>query len=101
MSLETHNYHPFTQYKGTVTEFLDESPVAVVQRLNSLLMNLKQVNSTSRLIPGKAGLALSLVGYPDKVEKATVFVFGNTSTCKGSETTKQATFSNEIGGASL
>ena len=31
--------------------------------------------------------------------KATGFVFGSTSICKGSGTVKQVTFSNELGGA--
>ena len=62
-------------------------------------MNLKQVNTASRLAPGKVDLALSLVGYPDEVEKAMGFVFGSTFICKDSETAKQVTFSKEIGGA--
>ena len=62
-------------------------------------MNLKQVNAASRIAPGKVDLALSLVGYPEEVEKAMGFVFGSTFICKDSETAKQVTFSKEIGGA--
>lgn len=62
-------------------------------------MNLKQVATASRLAPGKVDLALSLVGYPDEVEKAMGFVFGSTFICKDSETAKQVTFSKDIGGA--
>ena len=62
-------------------------------------MNQKQVITASRLAPGKVDLALSLVGYPDEVEKAMGFVFGSTFICKDSETAKQVTFSREIGGA--
>ena len=64
-----------------------------------MLTNPKQVNTASRLAPGKVDLALSLVGYPDEVEKAMGFVFGSTFICKDSETAKQVTFSKEIGGA--
>ena len=64
-----------------------------------ILKNSKQVNSATRLAPGKVDLALSLVGYPDEVEKAMGFVFGSTFICKDSETAKQVTFSKEIGGA--
>ena len=42
---------------------------------------------------------MSLVGYPDEVEKAMGFVFGSTFICKDSETAKQVTFSKEVGGA--
>jgi len=59
----------------------------------------KQVSTASHLAPGKVDLALSLVGYPDEVEKAMGFVFGSTFICKDSETAKQVTFSKEIGGA--
>jgi structural maintenance of chromosome 2 len=62
-------------------------------------MNLKQVNTASRVAPGKVDLALSLVGYPGEVEKAMGFVFGSTFICKDSETAKQVTFSKDIGGA--
>lgn len=62
-------------------------------------MNTKQINTASRIAPGKVDLALSLVGYPDEVEKAMGFVFGSTFVCKDSETAKQVTFSKEIGGA--
>jgi len=62
-------------------------------------MNLQQVNAASRIAPGKVDLALSLVGYPDEVEKAMGFVFGSTFICKDSETAKHVTFSKEIGGA--
>jgi structural maintenance of chromosome 2 len=64
-----------------------------------MLMCSKQVNAASRLAPGKVDLALSLVGYPEEVEKAMGFVFGSTFVCKDSETAKQVTFSKEIGGA--
>ena len=63
------------------------------------MMNPKQINAASRIAPGKVDLALSLVGYPDEVEKAMGFVFGSTFVCKDSETAKQVTFSKEIGGA--
>lgn len=66
---------------------------------NVLLKRPKQVNAASRLAPGKVDLALSLVGYPDDVEKAMGFVFGSTFVCKDSETAKKVTFSKEIGGA--
>ena len=62
-------------------------------------MNLQQVNAASRIAPGKVDLALSLVGYPEEVEKAMGFVFGSTFICKDSETAKQVTFSKEVGGA--
>lgn len=62
-------------------------------------MSPKQVNAASLLAPGKVDLALSLVGYPEEVNKAMGFVFGSTFICKDSETAKKVTFSKEIGGA--
>ena len=70
-----------------------------VKRINPLLTYIKQISIASRLAPGKVDLALSLVGYPDEVEKAMGFVFGSTFICKDSETAKQVTFSRDIGGA--
>jgi len=46
----------------------------------------------SKLVPGKADLALNLIGYDDEVTKGMEFIFGNTLICKGNEWQHKKTF---------
>lgn len=48
------------------------------------------------MAPGKADLALSLVGYEDQVNKAMEYVFGSTFVCADAETAKLVTFNPAV-----
>ncbi|KAJ2783403.1 Structural maintenance of chromosomes protein 2 [Coemansia javaensis] len=54
------------------------------------------VSFAKSLAPGKVDTALSLVGYPEELEKAMAYVFGSTFVCKDPETAEQMAFHKNI-----
>jgi structural maintenance of chromosome 2 len=59
---------------------------------------LAQVN---QLAPGKANLALSLIGYPEEVARAMAFVFGDTIVCEDAEAANAVTFGAKVRSVTL
>ena len=60
-------------------------------------MSSQKVQAASRISQGKAELALSLIGYPDEVDAAMSYVFGDTLICTDAESAKAVTFNREVG----
>ena len=58
-----------------------------------LLQKLKLIE---KAVPGKARLALQLVGHPREVEKAMAYVFGDVIVCDDAVTAKAVTFGDGI-----
>ena len=56
----------------------------------------QKINAAQRLAPGKVFPAISLVGYPEELARAMLFVFGNTFICSDSATAKAVTFNPSI-----
>ncbi|THH15903.1 hypothetical protein EW146_g4642 [Bondarzewia mesenterica] len=69
-----------------------------LNKISSSKMPAQKLDVATRLAPGKVRLALSLIGYPDEVSNAMVFVFGDTLICDDAESAKLVTFSKEVGG---
>ncbi|PBK71761.1 condensin complex subunit SMC2 [Armillaria solidipes] len=57
----------------------------------------QKISRVEQLVPGKAKVALSLVGYPDEVKNAMAYAFGSTFVCEDAQTAKTVTFNREIG----
>lgn len=60
-------------------------------------MNVQKLQAAQRLAGDKARLALSLIGYPNEVNNAMAYVFGDTLICDDAESAKLVTFSREVG----
>ncbi|KAJ2064769.1 Structural maintenance of chromosomes protein 2 [Coemansia sp. S146] len=54
------------------------------------------VTFAKNLAPGKVDTALSLVGYPEELERAISYVFGSTFICKDPKTAEQMAFHQKI-----
>ncbi|KAJ2553755.1 Structural maintenance of chromosomes protein 2 [Coemansia sp. RSA 1878] len=54
------------------------------------------INFAKSLAPGRVDTALSLIGYPDDLEKAMAYVFGSTFVCKDPQTAEQMAFHKNI-----
>jgi structural maintenance of chromosome 2 len=53
--------------------------------------------NAERLAPGKANLALSLIGFDADVSAAMAYVFGDMLVCKDKETAQKLTFDKTVG----
>jgi structural maintenance of chromosome 2 len=65
-------------------------------RLRRLYSLLQKITAASKIAPGKAHLALSLVGYAEEVSQAMAYVFGDTMICDDAESAKAITFNKAI-----
>jgi len=61
----------------------------------------KKLAQVEQLAPGKANLALSLIGYPDEVARAMAFVFGDTIICEDAEAANAVTFGAKVRSVTL
>jgi structural maintenance of chromosome 2 len=61
----------------------------------------QKVAQVDQLAPGKANLALSLIGYPEEVARAMVFVFGDTIVCEDAEAASAVTFGAKVRSVTL
>ncbi|KAI0919976.1 hypothetical protein AcV5_001907 [Taiwanofungus camphoratus] len=69
-----------------------------LNKIDTFKMSAQKLQAATKLAPGKVRLALSLVGYPEDVANAMVYVFGNTLICDDAESAKLVTFSPQVGG---
>ncbi|KAL1922238.1 uncharacterized protein VTP21DRAFT_9777 [Calcarisporiella thermophila] len=67
-----------------------------LNKISSFRASAEKVATVKRLAPGKADLALHLIGYDKEVEAAMEFVFGNVLICRDASTAKQLTFNKEV-----
>jgi len=56
----------------------------------------QKINTAQRLAPGKVFPAISLLGYPEELARAMLFVFGCTFICSDAATAKAVTFNPSI-----
>ncbi|KDQ13659.1 hypothetical protein BOTBODRAFT_364275 [Botryobasidium botryosum FD-172 SS1] len=68
-----------------------------LNKINAFKISAQKLAAAQELAPGKARLALSLVGYPEEVSAAMTYVFGDTIICADSESAKAATFNKSVG----
>ncbi|KAK0478715.1 condensin complex subunit SMC2 [Armillaria novae-zelandiae] len=68
-----------------------------LNKIQGISVPLQKVSRVEQLVPGKAKVALSLVGYPDDVKNAMAYAFGSTFVCEDAQTAKTVTFNREIG----
>ena len=61
-----------------------------------LIFFVQKLTSASKIAPGKAHLALSLVGYANEVSEAMAYVFGDTMICDDAESAKAVTFNKAV-----
>jgi structural maintenance of chromosome 2 len=67
-----------------------------LNKINAFRASMEKIDAAQKIAPGKANLALSLVGYDDDVSRAMEYVFGNTLICADSETAKSVTFDPSV-----
>ena len=63
-----------------------------LNKISSFKASPEKIGAAQKLAPGKANIALSLVGYDKDVAAAMDFVFGTTLICEDAETAKKVTF---------
>ena len=63
-----------------------------LNKISSFKASAEKIGAAQKLAPGKANIALSLVGYDKDVAAAMDFVFGTTLICEDAETAKKVTF---------
>ncbi|OJA21244.1 hypothetical protein AZE42_02525 [Rhizopogon vesiculosus] len=61
----------------------------------------QKLAQVEHLAPGKANLALSLIGYPEEVARAMAFVFGDTIICEDAEAANAVTFGAKVRSVTL
>ncbi|KAH7101636.1 condensin complex subunit SMC2 [Auriculariales sp. MPI-PUGE-AT-0066] len=68
-----------------------------LNKINAFKAAASKLQAVNRVAPGKARLALELVGYDVEVETAMRYVFGDTIICDDTEAAKAVTFNRDIG----
>lgn len=66
--------------------------VIPLNKIKAFKASAEKIGAAKREAPGKAHLALSLIGYDDEVAVAMEFVFGNTFICQDAQTAKAVAF---------
>ncbi|KAG2135565.1 condensin complex subunit SMC2 [Suillus cothurnatus] len=72
-----------------------------LNKISSFALSAQKVAQVDQLAPGKANLALSLIGYPEEVARAMVFVFGDTIVCEDAEAASAVTFGAKVRSVTL
>ncbi|EIW72205.1 nuclear condensin complex protein [Tremella mesenterica] len=68
-----------------------------LNKINAFKMSAEKLTAAKQVAPGKANLALDLVGYSDDVSAAMAYVFGDTFICANKEAAQAVTFNKAIG----
>ena len=63
-----------------------------LNKISAFKASAEKIAAAQKLAPGKAGIALSLIGYDKEVSAAMDYVFGSTLICEDADTAKQVTF---------
>lgn len=66
--------------------------VIPLNKIKAFKASAEKIGAAQRAAPGKANLALSLIGYDEEVAVAMEFVFGNTFVCEDAATAKLVAF---------
>lgn len=66
--------------------------VIPLNKIKAFKASAEKIGAAQREAPGKANLALSLIGYDEEVSVAMEFVFGNTFICEDAATAKVVAF---------
>ncbi|KAG1760257.1 condensin complex subunit SMC2 [Suillus occidentalis] len=72
-----------------------------LNKINSFALSAQRLAQVNQLAPGKANLALSLIGYPEEVARAMAFVFGDTIVCEDAEAANAVTFGAKVRSVTL
>ncbi|KAK2746687.1 Structural maintenance of chromosomes protein 2 [Myotisia sp. PD_48] len=67
-----------------------------LNKISSFIASTEKIGAARNLAPGKADLALSLIGYDEDVAAAMQYVFGNTLICHDAATAKKVTFDPSV-----
>ncbi|KAF5347709.1 hypothetical protein D9756_010324 [Leucocoprinus leucothites] len=67
-----------------------------LNKIKSYPIDQRKIDAAHRLAPGKVHAAISLVGYPQELARAMLFVFGGTFICEDAATAKAVTFNPSI-----
>ncbi|WWD19905.1 hypothetical protein CI109_104374 [Kwoniella shandongensis] len=68
-----------------------------LNKINAFKMSAEKLAAAKQIAPGKANLALDLVGYSDDVSAAMAYVFGDTFICADKQAAQAVTFNKNIG----
>lgn len=68
-----------------------------LNKINAFRASAAKLNAANKAAPGRARLALSLIGYDDEVANAMAYVFGDTIICDDAEAAKAVTFNPAVG----
>ncbi|WWC72293.1 uncharacterized protein I206_106255 [Kwoniella pini CBS 10737] len=68
-----------------------------LNKINAFKMSAEKLAAAKQVAPGKANLALDLVGYSDDVSAAMAYVFGDTFICSDKQSAQAVTFNKNIG----
>ncbi|KAK8853473.1 hypothetical protein IAR55_004180 [Kwoniella newhampshirensis] len=68
-----------------------------LNKINAFKMSAEKLAAAKQIAPGKANLALDLVGYSDDVSAAMAYVFGDTFICVDKQAAQAVTFNKNIG----
>lgn len=66
--------------------------IVPLNKIAAFRATAEKVGAAQKLAPGKANLALELIGYDEEVTAAMEYVFGSTLVCADAETAKRVTF---------
>ena len=67
-----------------------------LNKISAFKASAAKVGAAQKIAPGKADLALSLIGYDDEVSSAMDYVFGTTLICHDADTAKKVTFDPSV-----
>ncbi|KZV87780.1 condensin complex subunit SMC2 [Exidia glandulosa HHB12029] len=68
-----------------------------LNKINAFRASAAKLNAANKAAPGRARLALSLIGFDDEVANAMAYVFGDTIICDDAEAAKAVTFNPAVG----
>ncbi|KAG6373678.1 hypothetical protein JVT61DRAFT_6349 [Boletus reticuloceps] len=72
-----------------------------LNKINAFMLSAQKLAQVEHLAPGKANVALSLIGYPDEVARAMGYVFGDTIICADAESANAVTFGAKVRSVTL
>ncbi|KAN0078383.1 RecF/RecN/SMC [Tylopilus felleus] len=72
-----------------------------LNKINAFTLSAQRLAQVENLAPGKANVALSLIGYPDEVARAMAYVFGDTIICADAESANAVTFGAKVRSVTL
>ncbi|KAF8837161.1 condensin complex subunit SMC2 [Paxillus ammoniavirescens] len=72
-----------------------------LNKINAFTLSAQRLAQVEQLAPGKANVALSLIGYPDDVARAMAYVFGDTIICADAESANTVTFGAKVRSVTL